>query len=289
MSTCHPSADLSGELKSADGESPLWDYETLALRYLRSTPLALALFRIAELRPLVNRTLPRPILDLGCGTGIFARACLRDPIEWGLDKSPAVLQRAHASGLYGKTILADAEAMPLPSSSLGTVVSISVLEHIEHLDEVIREVFRVLRPGGLLVATVVLADLHDHLNYPLLLRRIGCPRLAQAYSGVHDRVFRHVSLLPEAGWRSVLEAARFEVVEARQVVSPEITRAFDLLTPLGLIYRLGAIADLPSVPRPRWWCRFWWKRFAPMVAADCSQGSCLFIVARKPSIDRPPL
>ena len=98
-------------------------------------------------------------LELGSGTGFF----LLNLIQGGVakrgsvtDLSPGMVQVAlrNAAGL-GLDVdgrVADAERIPYDDDTFDLVVGHAVLHHIPDLDAMFREVLRVLRPGGLLVA-----------------------------------------------------------------------------------------------------------------------------------------
>jgi ubiquinone/menaquinone biosynthesis C-methylase UbiE len=251
-------------------------------RYLRITPLSLALFRYAELQHLHQIPLQRPVLDLGCGTGLFASAAVELPIDIGVDISSRALRRGSNPRWYHETLCADARCMPLQSNSIGTVISISVLEHIERIEELLSEVHRVLIPNGCFAATVVLNDIHRGLFYPSFLRRTGLGVVGSLYERGHDRVFRHVTLLSEAQWRAALGSAGFDVVQCRRVISLRVARWFDALLATAWPYRILTELGFPAVPRPAWWRRSWQRRFKAWMAAPCDDGVGLFFVARKP-------
>jgi SAM-dependent methyltransferase len=85
---------------------------------------------------------PAPVLDVGCGTGaLAARLRDRDGRAWGLD----------AAGIVD--VVADALQLPVRDSSVGTLL---LLDVVEHLDDraALAEVRRVLVPNGLLLLTV---------------------------------------------------------------------------------------------------------------------------------------
>lgn len=89
------------------------------------------------------------ILDLGCGGG---QECLTlKGRVVGVDLSRQSLTQAGA--FYDLVVAADARRLPFPSGVFDHVVSVFLLEHFEgaRKDEVIREMARVLKPGGGLV------------------------------------------------------------------------------------------------------------------------------------------
>ncbi len=91
-----------------------------------------------------------PVVDLACGNGPLAPELAgRDWI--GVDLSHAELSAAQGKGA-GRVTLADAASLPLADRSAGSVVCSMALMLVQPLDQVLAEVARVLRPGGVLVA-----------------------------------------------------------------------------------------------------------------------------------------
>lgn len=93
------------------------------------------------------------VLDVGSGQGIdvahYARAGAR---ATGIDLTPrhVELARAHlaALGLDAEVVEGDAEALPFPDGAFDRVSSNGVLHHTPDMAAALREVARVLRPGG---------------------------------------------------------------------------------------------------------------------------------------------
>ncbi len=253
-------------------------------RYLTWTPLALALFRSAEIAHFSKVPLRRPVLDLGCGAGQFAALALQTGIDVGLDISPGQLFQAARTGRYARLEWGDARCLPFADGQYRTVLSLSVLEHVRGPQAVLDETFRILEPGGCFAGTLVLADLHDHLFLPSLSRRLGVPALARLYCGVHDRVFRHVTLLSQAAWEALFSRAGFDLLVTRRVVSPQMTRWFDLLLVTAWPHCLARRFGWSGVWHPRWFRAAVRKLFLRLLETDGTEGSTLLFVARKPPI-----
>lgn len=96
----------------------------------------------------------KDVLDLGCAGGFMAEALDdRGANVTGIDpaKDAIAAARQHAEAA-GRTIAYDVgagEALPYVDHSFDAVVCVDVLEHVQDLAQVIDEVSRVLRPGGM--------------------------------------------------------------------------------------------------------------------------------------------
>jgi ubiquinone/menaquinone biosynthesis C-methylase UbiE len=115
------------------------------------------------------------LLEIGCGMGSdllqFARG---GALCTGIDLTPRSVEiTRHRFALYGNRgsfMLADGERLPFKSDSFDVVYSNGVLHHTPDTEGAIREIQRVLRPGG--VAKVMLYH-RNSLNYwfEIVLRR----------------------------------------------------------------------------------------------------------------------
>jgi ubiquinone/menaquinone biosynthesis C-methylase UbiE len=97
------------------------------------------------------------VLDVGCGTGELLRrlrAKYPDAVLAGLDPVPEMLAVARGK-LNGREDLriGYADSLPWGPGSFDVVVSCNMFHYITHPAQALREMARVLRPGGLLVLT----------------------------------------------------------------------------------------------------------------------------------------
>jgi ubiquinone/menaquinone biosynthesis C-methylase UbiE len=93
------------------------------------------------------------VLDVGCGQGIdLANYAKAGAAVTGVDLTPRHVELARAQlealGLDGTVVLGDAESLPFAADSFDRVASNGVLHHTPDIAAALREVRRVLRPGG---------------------------------------------------------------------------------------------------------------------------------------------
>jgi SAM-dependent methyltransferase len=105
---------------------------------------------------LLRRALPVQrdlrILDVGAGTGATSRALAKYGRVLAVDFSPEAVTIARGRGLDVARM--DARALALPDASFDLVVGLDVMEHLEDDVGLVKELRRVLKPGGVLLVTV---------------------------------------------------------------------------------------------------------------------------------------
>src|SRR5947209_19822576 len=90
------------------------------------------------------------LLDVGCGTG-FVIDLARDLFRRidGVDVTPAMLERVDCSGGNVHLHEANAEALPFASATFDMASSYAFMHHVADHVAILREVRRLLKPGGL--------------------------------------------------------------------------------------------------------------------------------------------
>lgn len=104
------------------------------------------------------------LLDIGCGREPYR--ALFSGVEWyvGIDLPST------GYGTRALDVLGDAHNLPFGASTFDTVLCTEVLEHVPEPSQVLSEVNRVLKPGGVLILTVPLTwglheAPHDYYRY----------------------------------------------------------------------------------------------------------------------------
>jgi 2-polyprenyl-6-hydroxyphenyl methylase/3-demethylubiquinone-9 3-methyltransferase len=142
------------------------------------------------------------VLDVGCGQGfylpLYAELGL---VATGVEMDPVPRAEAErkAAALGFDVLDAPAERLPLTDASYDAVVMSEVLEHLPDPTVALVEVSRVLKPGGLLLATVPNADYPfawDPVNWTLECLRLS-PVRKGLFAGIwanHERLYRPAAL-----------------------------------------------------------------------------------------------
>lgn len=177
------------------------------------------------------------ILDAGCGPGFFA-AELAELVSTagsvvGVDRSPQMLAVAsrRCSG-YRNIALHEAEvtSLPVPAASFDRALSVQVMEYIPDTMGALAELYRAVRPGGLVLIwdidwstvswhssdsarmTRVLQAWDEHLAHPLLPRTLATQLRAVGFDQVEmaGHSFATTQLDPESFAATVIQfIARF--------------------------------------------------------------------------------
>ena len=205
-----------------------------ALEYLGVAPAALVFERVLEARLYPGVPFEPPILDIGCGEGLFARMAFADPIDTGIDPDARELERARELGAYRELIQCYGDRIPKPDGAYRTVFSNSVLEHIPELAPVFREVYRILAPGGRFHFTVPSPNFERYNWTSRVLEGLGLAALDARWRRFFNRFWvHHHAYAPEA-WARLGREAGFEVEKCHAFSPLRSCLLNTTLTPCGL-------------------------------------------------------
>ena len=220
--------------------------------YYAFAPAALAIRECVRLRAVRRLDLPEPLLDVGCGDGLFARLAYPKKQAWGIDINPTEVQRAQQTASYQTLICGNIVGVHLPESFFGSAIANCSLEHVPDVHGALSNIHRALRPNGKLVLIVPTPNWTHHLVVSEALRSLGLVGLAHAYGDALDRVFSHVHLYDADGWKKHLERAGYVLEEVRPIAQRPTSWAFDLMlypSLLGYLVRrlTGRWVAIPSL------------------------------------------
>jgi SAM-dependent methyltransferase len=199
--------------------------------YTALAPLALAFERTLECRLLSEQAFVRPVLDMGCGDGIFAQILFTDAVDTGIDPDGNELAKARHTGRYQELVQCFGSEIPKPDGSYQTVFSNSVLEHIPSLEPVLAEIYRLLAPGGHFYFTVPADNFEIWSVVNQLLVRCGLQTASLKYRRFFNRFWRHYHAYPGSDWAALAVKAGFVVSEVARYDAPRIALGNDFLAP----------------------------------------------------------
>lgn len=131
--------------------APKYDFVTRGLSFFRDAAWKRAL--VAALPVPTASPGSRQVLDLACGTGDICELLADRYPSYsvvGLDLTPAMLVRARRRRVRRKItfVSASMDAIPYPNDAFTVVTGGYALRNAPDLDETLREILRVLEPGG---------------------------------------------------------------------------------------------------------------------------------------------
>jgi SAM-dependent methyltransferase len=165
-------------------------HETLAKHYERrygsEFSSVFQSFWNREFLDLVPAEAKGPVLDAGCGTGIFlGNLTERFDEVYGVDLSPDMLERVERSSPRLKEVrVGDIEATGFPDGFFGTVFCRGSLHHAASREGAFKEMARVMSADGYLA----LSEPSD--DFPPVRWARGALYRLSSHFDVHDRAFR---------------------------------------------------------------------------------------------------
>ncbi len=149
------------------------------------------------LAKLINQNSHGVVLDVGCGNARVKKYLPKGTKYIGMD----------AKAGSAVTVVGDVHRMPFEDQFFDTVVCTAVLEHVKDDSVVLKEIYRVLKPGGNLVTTIPF--IHHYHKDPEDYRRYSHVGLCSALENIG---FVSVQTKANCGVFTVIEYALFCVL-----------------------------------------------------------------------------
>ena len=196
-------------------------------------PLSIIQTAVLKHIPLLKLRAGALILDAPCGAGALCQALAKNGFEaWGADVDPECGARPL---LHERFLIADFNRLlPCPDSRFDAVFCVEGIEHLEDRYAFLREVCRVLRPGGTLVLTTPnIVSLRSRMRF------LGSgffhkdPRPLNE-SGRHP--LHHIGLSTFSDLRYALHTSGFVLTAAGCTHVKPVSYAYSLLAPWIWLY-----------------------------------------------------
>lgn len=202
--------------------------------HTRDLPYFRGLLRAVESRFYQGLEIPAPTLDVGCGDGDFAQLTFDRKMEVGLDPWWPPIHEAVTRDVYHVLTQADGAFMPYPTAYFASAISNSVLEHIPHLDSVLAETARVLKPGAPFIFCVPNHNFLPTLSIARFLDGVGLKGLARSYRAFFNKISRHHHCDDPETWEKRLAVAGFKIEKYWHYFSPSALATLEWGHYLGL-------------------------------------------------------
>lgn len=164
------------------------------------------------------------VLDVGCGDGFFLYSISALPIELTLvgfdnDKRILTIARKNLANRKLRLVYGDAAAMPFTENSFNQAIMTEVLEHVKNERKALAEVYRILKPNGILVLTVPSYNfpfLWDPLNWTL--QNIFGTHISGTnfFAGIWAR---HLRLYKRENLQELINNAGFKIEEMEELTT----------------------------------------------------------------------
>jgi len=140
---------------------------------------------------------PLDVLDVGCGTGLLLETLRPYARPVGIDFSRLAMKYCAKRGIE-RIVCARVEALPFGDEAFDLLLVLDLFEHIDDDAALMRELWRVCRPGGNLLLTV--------------------PAYGFLWSE-HDEALHHRRRYSRASLRRLIGASRFEVIRLTNAIT----------------------------------------------------------------------
>lgn len=155
-------------MKQFDYETKIWGANKVRLSpvHLGALRLKYCLISLKEVKG--------KVLEVGCGAGGMTKAVkfYRPDLEvYGLDISETAIKTAKKDPQRVKFLVGDSYKLPFKNDCFDAVFLFDVLEHLEKTEAAIKEIYRVLKPGGIFHSYTPCEG--SPSNYDFWFRKLG--------------------------------------------------------------------------------------------------------------------
>ncbi|MBK9476059.1 MAG: class I SAM-dependent methyltransferase [Tetrasphaera sp.] len=215
--------------------------------------------RLSRMIDLIVELTPESVLDLGCGRG-FLLSQLADRglgALTGLDVYDDV-ETERWTYVQGDVT----QGLPLETGSFACVVAGEIIEHVPDPDQLLREIRRVLVPGGtLIVSTPNMVSWANRILVPLGVQPLGTETSSEVALGRRHRILGqgnqvqgHLKLFTHRALAEILARYGFTVVRREGVPAffpPPVNRVDRFISSRSCAFASGLLY-LAQAPRGPW-------------------------------------
>jgi len=247
-------------------------------KYLREMPILYAVLRPIECELLNKIDWQSPILDVGCGDGFFSQVAFPGKtIDVGIEPNQKAANLAKMRGNYKEVICSTADKIPYQGNFFGSAFANCVMEHINDDVKALKEISRVLKPGGIFAFGVPSIYFEDML--------FGSRLFGKLYKNFFTKVCRHTQYRSTDQWQSIIKEAGLHLFSSKYYINSnglhQIEFAHYWEFPRFLIKKIFGKWVLSPEKRIKKHQQALFDLLDQNLKADLETGAYLFIIAQK--------
>jgi len=148
----------------------------------------------------------KQLLDIGCGRGEFLKGFVRCGVQgYGVDSSRAAIKVCPEADLRIANL--EKESLPFEDNFFDVVFSKSVIEHFYYPEKLVQEIYRVLKPGGLVITMCPDWEYNYRIYFedythrtPFMMTSLRDIKLIHGFEEVRCEYFRQLPILWGRPW-----------------------------------------------------------------------------------------
>lgn len=204
-------------------------------RYLKQAPVPLAVERSLECEILSKQEFKHPVLDIGCGDGLFASILFNEKIDLGIDPKKLELDSAQKYGAYQELIQCSGDNIPKEDRSFNTILSNSALEHMLDLEPVLKEAHRLLSDDGNFYVTIPTDLFEQYTIVNVVLTKLRLVWQSKKFRIFYNRFWAQYHHYPAHEWIGLFEKNGFKIVKAIEYDNKKLCLLNDFLVPFSFL------------------------------------------------------
>lgn len=144
----------------------------------------------------------------------------------GIDIEEGVILQARKTGIYEQFVATPASDLKFPDANFASVFANCALEHMDDIDKVLSEIYRVLQPDGLILFSIVTEKFIEWTTLPLLIDEISGKEKAE--SSIQEYIKYHHLRNPFhfEEWVQRVSVAGFEFLEFIPILPENTSKLF---------------------------------------------------------------
>jgi SAM-dependent methyltransferase len=166
-----------------------------------------------------------PSLEVGVENGEVSLLHFNgQKIDWGSEYVPENIIGAAEKNIYNNLVCFDIKRGCFRNDTFSTILMVHTVDHFPELEEALKEVYRMLKPGGICALSGLDKNFWDSEPISKILKNIGLKKTANKLINTHrQRLFLH-NELTIADFKTIAKNLNFEVTTADSFLKTKIKR-----------------------------------------------------------------